>query len=121
MKTPQCRSGSYSRSLRSDRSGLILFRLGWLPGLLIGLLPRPPTEFATILEDWPVERVDSRGDLGDAVGTPVLLGCCSAAVARCLTGVWLLLILLLLLALVPLFETDSCPEDWLFLSFDNLQ
>lgn len=75
--TPQCRSGSYSRSLSNERSVLSLFRRGWLPpllllglpGLLLGLPPL--VDALTVLEDPATlgevvcTVIDSRGDRGD--------------------------------------------------------
>lgn len=75
--TPQCRSGSYSRSLSNDRSVLSLFRRGWpLPLLLLGpglLLGLPPLFVDTlIIFEEPATLggavctvIDSRGDRGD--------------------------------------------------------
>lgn len=74
--TPQCRSGSYSRSLSKERSVLSLFRRGWLPPLLLGpglLLGLPPllVDALTIFEELATlgevvcTEIDSRGDRGD--------------------------------------------------------
>jgi hypothetical protein len=77
--TPQCRSGSYSRSFSSERSVLSLFRRGWpllfplplIPGLLPGL---PLLVDAMVIFEGPATLqemvlvctgIDSRGDLGD--------------------------------------------------------
>lgn len=116
IHTPQCRSGSYSRSLSNDRSVLSLFRRGWLvavPGLFTGLelITLPDPEF----DVWTDDGNDSRGDRGDdEIGIDEddkfveMLGC---SVLR-FTFVWLILLL-------PLFEIWG--DDCVFFSFDTLQ
>lgn len=118
FQTPQCRSGSYSRSLSNERSALSLFRRGWpllaMTGLLLGL--DAPTGGPVTLEGvvvWTV--IDSRGDRGDEeIGNeplPAVRFVCSR-----LTIAWFSFVLtsVVLTGIVGV-------GVWLFFSFDTLQ
>lgn len=141
IQTPQCLSGSYSRSLTSPRSALRRFRLcpgpvadadvvpiefaapllllllfPLLPGLLTGLEGTPLTD------EFPEIPIGSSGDRGDAFANA---GCwrfaCSAFL---LTDEWLIFELLVF-ELVPPPAAVPAEEGvvgWpFFVSFETLQ
>lgn len=136
FQTPQCRSGSYSRSLSSERSALSLLRRGWLPppllpppplllppvpGLLPGLLPllvETPTRFEGpgTLGEVVCTGIDSRGDRGDEIGSEPLADRFAWSVVR-LTIVWF--------SFAPPavgIEEDEGVGSWVvFFSLDTLQ
>lgn len=136
FQTPQCRSGSYSRSLSNDRSVLSLFRRGWLPPLLLvtrlfpELLPPALVDAPTWILEGPgtVEEVvctdiDSSGDRGDEeIGNAEPLMDRFGWSAVRLTVAWFSFA-------VPALEIDEEAEavaetgDWVvvFFSLDNLQ
>lgn len=75
FQTPQCRSGSYSRSLSNERSVLSFFRRGWfpLPGLFTGL-----EEAAVDAALGICMGMFSSGDLGEVRGNCGWRFACSA-------------------------------------------